>query len=212
MLKETSVKTGSIEGKRSTNNWYSRLKQYFPEREMKSKIHFETLFQEKQESYQILEGEDFIVVYFEQCDYIFIDYILVSGSSRGKGVGSFVLNEFKKRGKAIILEVEPISLIDPDSEKRIRFYARHDFEKMDEISYERNHMVTKELNKMDIYCWSQTPKTQQWVLACMQEIYVEVHAYKVKEIYGEPPQQASDVLWLRNELEKTVPPIAVVNI
>ena len=181
-------------------NWYDRLREYFPEREMKSKVHFDLLLQEKKEAYQIMEGTDYLVVYFEQQDYIFIDYILVSGSSRGKGVGTLVMNKLKSKGKAIVLEVEPVSSSDPDSEKRVRFYQRHGFLNIDSIGYERIHVVTNELSTMDIHCWSPKCVTEQWVLDCMKEIYSEVHAFKVKEIFGRDPQPASEVLWLKENV------------
>ncbi len=183
-------------------DWYERLKEYFPEREMKSKQHFDTLLQEKYEKYQVMEEEDYVVVYFEQLDYIFIDYILVSGNTRGKGIGGKVLNLFKEKGKAIILEVEPISMEDLDSEKRIRFYEKHGFFKMENIGYERIHHVSKELNKMDIYCWSKAMPSENWVLDKMSEIYKNVHAYKTEELYGVQPQSVEEVLWLRRTLQE----------
>ena len=183
-------------------DWYERLKEYFPEREMKSKQHFETLLQEKSERYQVMEGNDYVVVYFEQLDYIFIDYIIVSGNTRGKGIGGKVLNQFKEKGKAIILEVEPITLEDPDSEKRIRFYEKHGFFKMESIGYERIHHVSKELNKMDIYCWANAEPCADWVLEKMSEIYTDVHAYKTQELYGVQPQAAAEVLWMRKSLQE----------
>ncbi|MDN4494093.1 GNAT family N-acetyltransferase [Ureibacillus aquaedulcis] len=183
-------------------DWYERLKEYFPEREMKSKQHFECLLKEKYEKYQIMEADDYVVVYFEQLDYIFIDYILVSGNARGKGIGGKVLDLFKEKGKAIILEVEPVTIQDPDSEKRIRFYERNDFSKMENIGYERIHNVSKELNKMDIYCWSKMEPTEEWVLQKMSEIYTNVHAYKTLELYGVIPQSTAEVLWLRKSLQE----------
>lgn len=179
------------------SNWYTRLADYFPEKEMKSKKHFEILFHEKQGIYQLMEGPDYIIVYLEESDFIFVDYILVSGSYRGKGVGSKVLEKIKKKGKAIILEVEPVILNDPDSEKRIRFYEKNGFLKMDSIGYERIHMVTNELNKMDVFCWSPGYINEQWVFDRMQVIYEHVHTYKARELYGCDPQPVSDVLWLR---------------
>lgn len=204
MQRGTSAKGSLIEGVYRTSNWFNRLKEYFPEREMKSKEHFEILFQEKQGMYQLMEGTDYIVVYYEQQDYIFIDYILVSGSTRGKGVGTKVINKLKNMGKAIILEVEPISDADQDSEKRVRFYDRHDFLTMRNIGYERIHMVTDELNTMDIYCWSPTSVTEQWVMEKMGEIYTEVHAYKGNEIYGRNPQKVTEVLWIRENLKEMI--------
>ena len=184
------------------SNWYERLKEYFPEREMKSKQHFDALLEEKYEMYQVLEENDYVVVYFEQLDYIFIDYIIVSGNTRGKGVGGKVLDHFKEKGKAIILEVEPITNEDPDSEKRIRFYERHGFVKMENIGYERIHHVTKELNKMDIFCWSAQERTEDWVIEKMSEVYTNVHAYKTEELYGVQPQSTNEILWLRKSLQE----------
>lgn len=203
MQKEESLKTNVIQGAFKTSNWFNRLKEYFPEKEMKSRKHFETLLQDKA-MYQVMEDQDYILVYFEQQDYIFIDYILVTGNNRSRGVGSKVLNELKSKGKAIILEVEPISPLDPDSEKRVRFYSRNDFLTMESIGYERIHMVTNELSKMDILCWSQTTVTEGWVLDQMKEIYTEVHAYKAKELYGRNPQSVTDVLWIKEHIKEMV--------
>ncbi|MFC7687789.1 GNAT family N-acetyltransferase [Ureibacillus sp. GCM10028918] len=182
-------------------DWYERLKEYFPEREMKTKQHFDTLLKDKYKMYQVMEADDYVVVYFEQLDYIFIDYILVSGNTRGKGIGGKVLDLFKEEGKAIILEVEPVTMEDPDSEKRIRFYERHGFVKMENIGYERIHNVSKELNKMDVYCWSGAKPAEDWVLEKMSEIYTNVHAYRTQELYGVEPQSAAEVLWLRKSLQ-----------
>ena len=184
------------------SDWYSRLTEYFPEKEMKSKKHFELLFQEKQGIYQLLEGQDHVVVYFEQSDFLFIDFILVTGSNRGKGRGSVILNELKQKEKAIILEVEPATPKDPDSEKRIKFYEKNGFLKMPTIGYERTHVVTKELNKMDIFCWSPLNITEYWVYDRIKHTYVEVHAFKTKELYGSIPQPVSEVLWLKEPIYK----------
>ncbi|WP_034670655.1 GNAT family N-acetyltransferase [Ectobacillus panaciterrae] len=178
-------------------DWYTRLIDYFPEIEMKSKKHFESLFHEKEGIYQLEEGRDHVLVYFEQPDYIFIDYILVSGSSRGKGTGSMILDRLKQKGKAIILEVEPITFNDANSEKRVRFYEKNGFLKMNSIQYERIHMVTNELNKMDVFAWAPVHRTELWVYDRMQDIYGEVHAFKAMELYGCNPQPVSDVLCLR---------------
>ncbi|MGG3467434.1 GNAT family N-acetyltransferase [Neobacillus pocheonensis] len=179
------------------SDWYTRLTDYFPEKEMKSKMHFEILFHEKQGIYQLEESQDHVLVYFEKADFIFIDYILVARNNRGNGRGRMILDQLKQKGKAIILEVEPVTLNDPDSEKRIRFYEKNDFLKMESIGYERIHMVTDELNKMDIFCWSPVHRTEQWVLDQMEEIYQEVHAFKARELYGCNPQSGNEVLWLK---------------
>lgn len=177
-------------------DWYGRLRDYFPEKEMKSKQHFELLFQEKKEIYQLEESPDHILVSLEKSDYVFIDYILVDASSRGKGTGSIVLDQLKRKGKAIILEVEPITISDPDSEKRIRFYEKNGFSMMNSIRYERIHMITKELSKMHILAWTPDSRTEEWVFEQMKDIYNEAHAYKSMELYGCHPQSASEVLWM----------------
>lgn len=178
-------------------DWYNRLSEYFPEKEMKSKKHFEILFQEKEEIYQLDESPDHVLVYLEKENYVFIDYILVDATNRSKGTGSLVLDRLKQKEKAIILEVEPVTLMDIDSEKRIRFYEKNDFLKMDSICYERIHMVTNELNKMDILAWTPEYRTEDWVFNQMIDIYNEVHAYKTRELYGRHAQPASDVLWIK---------------
>lgn len=184
-------------------DWYTRLTEYFPEKEMKAKKHFEILFNEKKGSYQLEESTDYLLVYFEGADYIFIDYVLVARNNRGSGKGSWILEQLKQKGKAIILEVEPVTSKDPDSEKRIRFYENNHFIKMNSICYERIHMVTNELNKMDIFYWSKVHKTEQWVFDRMRDIYTGVHAFQTQEVYGRSAQPVSDVLKLR-ELQVTI--------
>ncbi|MGS2779668.1 GNAT family N-acetyltransferase [Robertmurraya sp. GLU-23] len=179
------------------SDWYSRLTDYFPEKEMKSKKHFEILFHEKRGIYQVEESPSHVIVYLEKDEYIFIDYILVTQNKRGNGKGSKILEELKHKGKAIILEVEPVTQIDPDSKKRVRFYEKNGFRKMESISYERIHMVTDELNKMDILCWSPIHRTEQWVYDQMKTVFNEVHAFKAKELYNRQPQLVTDVLRLR---------------
>lgn len=172
---------------------------------MKSKKHFELLLEEKKGLYQIIDDLEYILVTYEKLDYIFIDYILVKGNTRSKGIGSMVINELKEKGKPIILEVEPVTIQDPDSEKRIRFYERNDFVKVDTIRYERIHNITNELNTMDIFCWSQVPVSDAWVLDRMADAYLEVHSFGVKEAYGRDPQPVEEVLSFKesNELERT---------
>ncbi|MDR4946645.1 GNAT family N-acetyltransferase [Neobacillus cucumis] len=177
------------------NDWFIRLTDYFPEREMKSRKHFEILFHDKQGIYQLEESKDSVLVYFEMSEFIFIDYILVARNNRRSGRGSRILEQLKQKGKAIILEVEPVSHIDPDSEKRVHFYEKNGFKKMNSIGYERIHMVTNELNKMDVFCWSPVNKQEKWVYDKMTAIYEDVHTYKAKELYGCNPQPVSEVLW-----------------
>ncbi|WP_079507286.1 GNAT family N-acetyltransferase [Mesobacillus jeotgali] len=180
-------------------DWHEKLLEYFPAREMKSKKHFESLFTEKEKVYKKEEGPEYVLVYLEQQDFIFIDYILVSGSRRSRGTGSRLLDRLKQKNKAIILEVEPENASDPDSLKRIDFYQRNGFKEMGSIQYERIHAVTGELNKMDIYSWAPSPRTDEWVFERMKYVYQEIHAFNSKKLYGKNPQPADDVLQLRKK-------------
>lgn len=79
------------------NDWFIRLTDYFPEREMKSRKHFEILFHDKQGIYQLEESKDSVLVYFEMSEFIFIDYILVARNNRRSGRGSRILEQLKQR-------------------------------------------------------------------------------------------------------------------
>ncbi|PLR96844.1 GNAT family N-acetyltransferase [Bacillus sp. T33-2] len=175
-------------------DWYGKLIDYFPQKEMKSKEHFELLFSEKRGTYKKEEGTDYVLIYLEKTEFIFIDYILVSGSSRGKGTGSKLLDRMKRKRKAIILEVDPITEADPDSSKRVAFYNKNGLHKVDSITYERIHAITKELIRMDIFCWSPSPKSDFWVFERMKTAYKEAHSYKAAEIYNTSIQAADEVL------------------
>lgn len=177
-------------------NWYQTLNDYFPAQEMKSREHFEILFNECGDSYKKDEGPAYLVVYYEGEDYIFIDYILVNGSNRGNGVGSRVIERFKRKGKPIILEVEPAADTDPDSKKRVRFYEKAGFKKSPAITYERKHIITGDLNIMDVFYWAPSKKSEEWALERMQDIYEKVHCYKAEEVYGKTMQPVDEVLSL----------------
>jgi hypothetical protein len=161
---------------------------------MKSKKHFEILFHEKKEIYQLEESKDHLLVYFEKSDYIFIDYILVAESSRGKGIGSTVLDLLKGKGKAIILEVEPVDYEDTDTEKRLRFYKREGFEHASSIGYRRRSLATNEVNPMEILYWSPTDAGEEAIYEGMKATYEQIHTYKDKELYGESYDKVDQVL------------------
>lgn len=179
--------------------WYKKLTEYFPAREMKTEEHMQKLFTEKEGSYKREEGPEHILVYLERDDSIFIDYILVSGKYRGNGMGSTLIKRLKKKGKPIILEVEPITPTDPDTKKRILFYEKNHFKKAGSITYQRRHAVTNELNEMDIFYWSPSRKSEAWVFEKMIEIYEQVHAYRADDLYGKPAQAVTEVLSLEND-------------
>ena len=179
--------------------WYRKLTEYFPSKEMKSEEHFLILLSEKSEKYRIEETENYILACYETDDFLFIDYVLVNDAKRGKGTGTKVLDDLKQKKKAIILEVEPPSSGDRDSQKRVRFYEKNDFVNMADIAYERIHPVTKENNQMNIYAWLPSSRgySTSWVYKKMQEIYAEVHSYQSDKLYGVTAQPVSEVLWVK---------------
>jgi len=187
------------EGKNAVEPWFIKLREYFPAKEMKSEEHMKMLFEHKPEFYKLDESPQHTLVYFEKPDFLFIDYILVSSTSRGSGLGSKIMNGVKNKNKAIVLEVDPVTPGDPESAKRVRFYERLDFKKAPSIEYVRNHPITGEKSVMDIFYWSPEAESEEWVLKKMMEAYEEVHAFKSEDLYGIEPQPASHVLQLLEE-------------
>ncbi|MGI2326999.1 GNAT family N-acetyltransferase [Planococcus sp. YIM B11945] len=180
-------------------SWFSKLRDYFPAKEMKSEKHMQLLFDEKKGFYKLDEGPQYTLVYFEKEDFLFIDYILVCSSSRGSGLGSKVIERVKKKNKMIVLEVDPVTQEDPESGKRVRFYQKLGFEKAPSIQYVRKHPVTGERSEMDIFYWSPNTESDEWVMEKMKEAYKEVHAFRGQDLYGNPPQTADEVLQLVQE-------------
>lgn len=186
-------------------NWFKNLREYFPAKEMKSETHMKTLFQHKKDAYKLEEGPQHTLVYFEDQDFLFIDYILVRSTSRGSGLGSKVMERVKKKNKLVILEVDPPSPEDPESLKRIRFYQKLNFRKASSIHYERKHPATGEKNIMDIFYWAPQALPEHAIFEKMKKAYEEVHAYKSEAFYGIEPQPADDVLQYRRDvLENSV--------
>ncbi|MFD1778210.1 GNAT family N-acetyltransferase [Fredinandcohnia salidurans] len=175
-------------------NWYEKLNQYFPIEEMKSKEHMETLLKEKGDIYYKDEGPYHVLMYVELDHFIFIDYLFVSKESRGQGLGHKLLEKLKKKGKPIILEVEPVNYEDTDTEKRLKFYKREGFEHATSIGYERKSLATNELNQMEILYWSPTNEPEELIYKAMRKTYDEIHKYKDKEFYGDSYQDVNEVL------------------
>lgn len=178
------------------DEWFLKLREYFPAKEMKSRDHMQRLFKDKSKNYKLDEGPQYTLVYFEKEDFVFIDYILVSSSSRGNGLGSKVIDRVKNKNKAIILEVDPVSPEDPESGKRVRFYEKQKFKKAPSINYVRKHPVTGERSEMDIFYWSSETVSEEWVFEKMKEAYTEVHAYENDVFYQKPAQATEEVLQL----------------
>lgn len=163
-------------------DWYDKLQQYFPDEELKHPNQLEELLEHSPE-YHKYETPEVIVMYAEFPTFLFIDYFLVTSTERGKGIGSKVLRSFKKRGKPIILEVEPAEDGDPDTIKRVRFYEKNGFQKAEHIVYTRTDDDGEELS-MDVWYWHEDLISERQVLANMAIICREIHNFKAQKYYG----------------------------
>lgn len=175
-------------------NWYEKLNEYFPVEEMKSKKHMELLLKEKGDVYHKDEGEHHVLMYAEFEDFLFVDYIYVSGAARGQGIGRKLLEKLKEKGKPIILEVEPVDYEDTDTEKRQRFYKREGFKHAKSIGYRRRSLATNEINEMEILYWAPKDESEEMVYESMKKTYEKIHTYKDVELYGKSYQDVDDVL------------------
>ncbi|RXI98243.1 GNAT family N-acetyltransferase [Anaerobacillus alkaliphilus] len=175
-------------------NWYEKLNQYFPIEEMKSQKHMELLLKEKGDIYHKDEGPNYVMMYVEMDDFLFIDYLFVSKDARGQGLGKKLLTKLKKKQKPIILEVEPINYVDTDTEKRLRFYEREDFKHAKSIGYRRKSLATNEITELEILYWSPEAEDEEMIFDKMKHTYETIHTYKDKEIYGEAYQSVDEVL------------------
>ncbi|WDM02927.1 GNAT family N-acetyltransferase [Alicyclobacillus cycloheptanicus] len=163
-------------------DWYERLANYFPEHEMKHPEQLRELLQHH-EAYRKMETQDYVVTYAEFPDFVFIDYLLVNPRTRGKGVGSRLLNHFKARGKTLIVEVEPPDAEDEDTVKRVQFYERNGFVRAERITYTRSDDDGTPYT-MDIYYWSPDEVSEQAVLRNMKTICREIHNFRAMKYYG----------------------------
>ncbi|OCA89966.1 acetyltransferase [Bacillus sp. FJAT-27986] len=167
-------------------SWYKRLREYFPEEEMKSEEHINMLLNHGQKDYFLDNGKNHILLYAEKENFIFVDYLYVMGNARGNGTGKKVLDKLKLKGKPIFLEVEPINESEEDSEKRLRFYKREGFKHANTVSYIKNSLATNKDVELEILYWSPEADKHmdQEVLDGMKEIYRDLHTYKDEELYG----------------------------
>lgn len=176
--------------------WYERLNEYFPEHEMKDPRQMQALIEEK-DVYHKEETDDYIMLYAEFPTFIFIDYLLINPETRGKGIGTKVLNKLKQKGKAILLEVEPIDREDEDTLKRVNFYRKNGFVKADRIVYQRED-ESGEPYEMKIYYWSpEEDLPQEVILEKMAKACQEIHNFRSKRYYGRVVADPDEVLRLK---------------
>ncbi len=174
-------------------NWYEKLSRYFPVEEMKSKEHMELLLDEK-EVYHKEEGTNYVMMYAEFPTFIFVDYLFVSKDARGQGLGKRLLDKLKQKEKPIILEVEPASHQDIDTQKRQRFYQREGFHQATSIEYKRRSLATGQINELEILYWAPHHESEEEIYNAMKKMYREIHTYKDVEVYGDSYQEVDEVL------------------
>ncbi|MBM7647541.1 GNAT superfamily N-acetyltransferase [Bacillus ectoiniformans] len=185
-------------------HWYEKLNQYFPIEEMKAKEHMELLLKERGDIYHKDEGPNHVLIYVEFDNFVFVDYLFVSKDARGQGLGRKLIDKLKQKGKAVILEVEPVNYEDTDSEKRLRFYAREGFEHASSIGYRRRSLATNEVNEMEILYWAPNDESEEMIYEAMCKTYRLIHKYKDEEIYGEAFDPVQKVLSIDETKESNI--------
>lgn len=173
-------------------NWYRKLNEYFPEHEMKKKGQLTDLIEDKDVYYKE-ETEDYLVLYAEFPDFIFIDYFLVTSNRRSKGLGSSVLERFKQKNKMILLEVEPPDNEDVDTERRLAFYQKNGFRIANHIEYTREDGDGEKFS-MDILYWPAGEVSQKVIMERMALACRSIHNYRSRHYYGRVIADPDEVL------------------
>ncbi len=188
-------------------HWYNKLKEYFPIEEMKSREHMETLLNDKSNVYYKEEGPKHVLMYVETEDFVFVDYLFVSSAARGEGLGKKLLDSLKTKNKPILLEVEPVDNSEPDTEKRLKFYAREDFSHAQKIGYNRRSLATGEETILEILYWAPPESSnadEQQVFNAMKTTYEEIHTYKDQDFYGDSYDPTEKVLQFQAQPKKNI--------
>eukprot|EP00818_Percolomonas_sp_WS_P006899 CAMPEP_0117444540 /NCGR_PEP_ID=MMETSP0759-20121206/5296_1 /TAXON_ID=63605 /ORGANISM="Percolomonas cosmopolitus, Strain WS" /LENGTH=200 /DNA_ID=CAMNT_0005236615 /DNA_START=187 /DNA_END=789 /DNA_ORIENTATION=+ len=176
-------------------SYFVKLNNYFPSHEMKRVEHFQALLVDKPEVYHKSESDDHVLMYSVHESFQAIDYVWVNSKTRGKGTGKKLLNKLKKNGKPIFLEVEQPTENEPDSFKRLKFYAREGFKHARALRYVRNTVDGQEL-AMEVLYWTPSGEelTDEQIVHYMREFYVEIHKHRDAEIYGKTLEPSKQVL------------------
>lgn len=185
-------------------NWYEKLSEYFPIEEMKSKAHMDALLNDKKNVYIKEEGPHHVLMYAETETFVFVDYLFVSSQSRGAGLGRKLLTSLKEKGKAIILEVEPVDYKDTDTAKRLNFYAREEFHHAQRIGYSRRSLATGEKTDLEILFWSPSDADEQSAYEAMKQTYEEIHTYKDETFYGNQYEPTHKVLVFKTKRKTNI--------
>lgn len=180
-------------------HWYEKLDQYFSVEEMKSQEHMETLLKERSDIYHKDEGPNHVLMYAELDNFVFIDYLFVSKNARGQGLGHKLIEKMKRKGKPILLEVEPVNYEDSDTEKRLHFYKREGFEHAMSIGYRRRSLATKEVNEIEILYWAPNKASEEMIYEAMKKTYDMIHTYRDQHFYGKSYEPVEKVLTFNKE-------------
>jgi len=181
--------------------YYARLNDYFPAEELKKPEQLEDLVK-NQPLYRKVEDTNYLLLYAEFSDFIFVDYLLVDSAIRGKGLGSKVMKRLKSLGKAIVLEVEQTDPANPDTIRRRKFYGRHGFKEATGVAYRREDPHGQPF-EMDILVWSPNHRENvddEEALDMMATVCEEVHNFRARKYYGRIPADPDEVLSLESDL------------
>lgn len=173
-------------------SWYGKLNDYFPKQEMKTEEHLRELIAD-QDIYHKEETDDYIVLYAEFHDFLFIDYLLVTSRSRGKGVGTRILDRFKSKKKLILLEAEPPDDEDVDTERRLAFYKRNGFRIANHIEYKREDEEGESFY-MNILYWPADEVSEQDIMKRMAQACRTIHNFRSRYHYGREIANPEEVL------------------
>ncbi|WP_090774584.1 GNAT family N-acetyltransferase [Shouchella lonarensis] len=171
---------------------------------MKSEEHMKLLLKEKGDIYHKDESPKHVLMYVETEDFVFVDYLFVSREARGEGMGKNLLMKLKRKGKPIILEVEPIDYKDTDTKKRQRFYNREGFKHAKSIGYRRRSLATNKVTELEILYWTPDDEDEHSIYEKMCHTYEMIHTYKDEHLYGESYEEVDEVLTLNhNQSQKS---------
>lgn len=175
--------------------YYERLNEYFPEQELKHPGQLEDLVK-RQAVYHKLESPDYLILYAEFADFLFVDYLLVNQATRGQGIGSKVMKRLQSADKPIILEVEPADMTVPDTVLRRKFYSRHGFQDATGVTYRRTDDEDVPFEMDILYFAPDDELSDADVLDMMARVCKHVHNFRAGNYYDRMPADPNQVLWL----------------
>lgn len=172
--------------------WYERLSEYFPPKELKSEEQIDALLA-TEPAYHKIVTDNYLLIYADFPRFIFLDYLLVFENARGRGMGGQILSSLKRYKKPLIGELEPRDLDDPDTIRRIRFYERHGFEEAPHIEYRRRRKDGTAF-RMLVYYWTPDGTPEDEIYDDMTIVCDRIHNFRSTKYYGRQVADADQVL------------------